>query len=95
MIGLSVTSTIQRDTDLLFSAVDQELVIFQINKCAYFSLDEVGADIWRRLETPVTVSALCSALADDYDAAPSDIERDVLALLNDMIGAELIILQQP
>lgn len=95
MMQIDVTTSISRDNNLLFASVDSELVIFQISKSAYFALDQVGTDIWHRLEEPVTVSVLCDALADEYDADRADIERDVLALLNEMYVADLIILQQP
>ena len=95
MIQIDAATSVSRDNNLLFSSVDSELVIFQISKSAYFSLDKVGTDIWLRLEEPVIVSVLCDALADEYDADRADIERDVLALLNEMYVADLIIPQQP
>lgn len=95
MIRIDATTSVSRGNDLLFSSVDGEMVIFNIGQGAYFSLDPVGTDIWNRLATPVTVSALCDALADEYDADRADIERDVVALLNEMQAADLLILQQP
>lgn len=95
MSEISSTTIVSRDADLLFSAVNRELVIFQIKQGAYFSLDEIGADIWRRIEAPVTVSALCDDLATDYAADRATIERDVLALFAEMTAADLIDLRQP
>lgn len=95
MTEIQPTNIVSRDPGLLFSAVDCEIVVFQINQGAYFSLDEIGADIWRRIESPVTVATLCDDLAIEYAADRAIIEQDVLALLADMAAAELINLQQP
>ncbi|CCG42683.1 PqqD family protein [Magnetospirillum molischianum] len=95
MTELSSATTVLRDPELLFSPVNHDLVIFQVKQSAYFSLDEIGADIWRRIECPVTVSALCDDLATEYQADRAVIERDVLALLTQMTAAELIELRLP
>ncbi len=95
ILNVSLADTVVRYADLLFSAVDAEMVIFQVKQDAYFSLDEIGADIWHRLEQPIGVGALCEALGRDYEAEPATIHRDVLALLNQMAVAELIRIAPP
>ncbi|MEP6491756.1 MAG: PqqD family peptide modification chaperone [bacterium] len=59
----------------------------------YYDLDEIGSDIWERLAEPVRVSDLCQALAAAYDGEPLQIERDVLALLDDLAQQQLIVIQ--
>lgn len=95
MTELSTGTILERNRDMLFSHIDHEVVIFHMMKGAYFSLDEVGADIWSRLDTPMTVAALCDSLTADYDGDGAEIERDVLVLLADMKDAGLVILRQP
>ena len=95
MSGLSTGTTLVRNKDMLFSHIDQEVVIFHIMQGAYFSLDAIGADIWSRLDTPMTVAALRDSLTADYGADRAEIERDVLLLLTDMMGADLVTLPPP
>ncbi len=95
MTELTSSATVVRSPELLFSSIDRELVIFEIKQDTYFSLDDIGADIWRRLERPVAVTALCSGLAEHYVAEPSVIERDVLVLLAEMQAAGLVVVSAP
>ncbi|WP_019644070.1 PqqD family protein [Novispirillum itersonii] len=95
MSGLSAGTTLVRNKDMLFSHIHHEVVIFHMMKGAYFSLDAIGADIWSRLDTPMTVAALCDSLTADYDGDRAEIERDVLLLLADMMDTDLVIPHQP
>jgi hypothetical protein len=70
--------------------MDDEVVILSVERGSYFGLDEIGSEIWHRLETPVRVEALCDALVAKYDADRSIIERDVLALLERLVAEGLI-----
>lgn len=90
MTKISSSDTVVRDNDLLFSAVNNEMVIFQIRQDTYFALDEIGTDIWQRLAQPCAVAELCRDLVQDYDADYAVIERDVLTLLNAMAAADLV-----
>ena len=67
-----------------------ELVLMSLESGKYYGLDEIGSEIWRRLETPARVSSLCGDLAAAYDAPADLIERDVLALLHRLLDEDLI-----
>jgi hypothetical protein len=72
---------IQRRADALTADVAGELVLMSVEQGKYFGLDEVGTDIWHRIEQPIAVGRLCASLAVDYLADAATIERDVVALL--------------
>lgn len=78
---LTLSSKIRRSDDSLSAEVDDALVLMSIDRGNYYSLDVIGADIWRQLEHWITVSELCAILGKEYDADPETIGRDVLALL--------------
>ena len=67
-----------------------EIVLMSVEAGKYYGLDEIGGIIWRRLETPVRLDTLCAELATDYDAEPAVIERDVLALMAEMVAHGLV-----
>ncbi|MBF0375281.1 MAG: PqqD family protein, partial [Alphaproteobacteria bacterium] len=60
-----------------------------VDRGVYCGLDAIGSDIWRRLEQPIRVDALCADLARDYDAPDETIAADVLALLARLLEQEL------
>lgn len=56
-------------------------MLMSIARGRYVGLDDIGSDIWRRLQEPQMVGSLCASLAQDYDADPEIIEREVIELL--------------
>lgn len=87
---LSLTSTICRSEDQLSTEIDNETVLMSIEQGCYYGLDTIGTDIWRRLDKPVTVSDLCAALSEEYDADIETIRNDVLMLLNQLAVKGLV-----
>jgi len=87
---LSLASTVCRSENNLAAEIDDELVLMSVEKASYYGLDAIGADIWRRLDKPVLVSDLCTALGNEYDADADTIRRDVLALLERLAAEGMI-----
>ncbi len=87
---LSLSSAIRRSENSLSAEVDGTLVLMSIQHGAYYSLDSIGAEIWRRLDRPMLVTELCTMLKEEYDADQFTIQRDVLALLESLNKERLI-----
>ena len=85
-----------RDTRLVLSdeqvstALGDETVILGMRDGVYYGLDAVGARVWALLATPRRVSELVGTITREFDVAPHECERDVLALLDDLSARELI-----
>jgi hypothetical protein len=56
----------------------------------YYDLDIISSDVWARLATPIQVSALCTALTNEYEGEPEIITADVLSLLSKFHEQKLI-----
>jgi hypothetical protein len=87
---VSLTSFVQWSADQLAATVDQEVVILSVERGSYYGLDDIGSEIWQRLATAVRVDALCTSLAEKYEADRPTIERDVLQLLEKLVAEGLI-----
>jgi hypothetical protein len=72
--------------------IDGEIVLMSLEKGRYYSLDDIGSAIFRRLREPVLVSVLCDELALEYRAEPAVVEQDVLDLLRSMLENGLVAL---
>jgi hypothetical protein len=87
---LSLTSLVRLTDGLISAPVDGEVVILSVERGTYYGLDEIGTEIWQRLESPMRVDALCDDLAPKYDADRQTIERDVLGLLESLLAEGLV-----
>lgn len=77
----SRTDTVCRAADVLSAVLDHDCILLDIDAAKYLQLNPVGAEIWKRVESPVSVGELCQQLYARFDAAPETIDRDVIAFL--------------
>jgi hypothetical protein len=87
---LSLTSLVKSANDLISAPVNNEVVILSVERGTYYGLDEIGTEIWQRLESPMRIDMLCEELAAKYAADRQTIERDVLALLESLFAEGLV-----
>ena len=71
-------------------ALGEEAAILHMPSGVYYGLDPVGARVWKLLEEPKSVEALCTAIVDEYDVASAKCESDLLVLLEKMRAEGLI-----
>ena len=55
--------------DFLAADVGNKHVLMNVDKGVYIGLDDVGKDIWGRLEEPQTIAMLCERLQTAYAVA--------------------------
>jgi len=91
-----VTTTLRGDDKVSWSPsqlateVDGEVVLLSIFQGSYYSLNDTGSMIWRKLREPIAVSALCDELGQEFKGDGETIKRDVMALLDRMLEDGLI-----
>jgi hypothetical protein len=88
--AISDATEISRSPSVLTAEVDGEIVMMSIEQGRYFGLDDIGSDIWKRLEAPCSFAALIDRLAADYAADRATIAADVRALLEQMAAEDVV-----
>lgn len=84
----------ERNPEFIFRKIVNETVLVPIHQdvadmdCLY-TLNEVGASIWARLEKPATLVDLQAGLLEEYDADPETLAADLDGFIAEMaaIGA--------
>lgn len=88
---LDPTSTIVLAPAVVSTAIPGEVVILDPTSDRYFSLEGVGAHVWARLQAgPATLGELTAAVVDEYEVDAATAERDLRALLDDLVGRGLV-----
>jgi len=80
----------QQAQGLMSSQIDGELVLMSVENGFYYGLDSIGADIWGRLEEPVSLEQLVDQLCKEYAGERSKIRQDVQSLLDDMCTQRIL-----
>jgi hypothetical protein len=84
------SATVVAAGDLLASEFGDELVILNLRDGVYYGLEDVGARIWKLLQKPVSVIAICDEIVAEYDVEPRRCERDLRSLLGELLAKGLV-----
>jgi hypothetical protein len=87
---IEIEDTVAWSGKALASQISEEVVLMNLERGYYYSLDDIGSEIWRRLEQPVSVATLCQSLTAKYHAEAATVTADVLTLLNKLLEHDLI-----
>jgi hypothetical protein len=93
-----MTSTVEISQNLIIKAIQEQLssevsgeaVILELNSGVYYGLNETGAIIWQWLQEPKKVSEIRTLILTEYDVEPEKCDRDLEAILKEMLAAGLI-----
>lgn len=88
--AISDRTLISRSALVVTTEVDGEILMMTITDGRCFGLNDIGSDIWQRIQSPCTFAELLERLAADYDAGYTTIRTDVRALLAHMVAQNLI-----
>jgi Coenzyme PQQ synthesis protein D (PqqD) len=73
-------------------ALDDELFLVDLRDQSIYHLNAMGAGLWRLLQQPSTATEAIGVLQAAFPAVdPQRIEHDVIALLDDLLSADLIV----
>jgi hypothetical protein len=87
---------INRDSIVCWSSeavateVNGEVVLMNLERDRCHGLGSTGSAIWRRLREPMRVAELMAQLEAEYEAAPGEIQSDVLQALGEFAAEGLI-----
>jgi hypothetical protein len=84
------TTLVSRNRSILTAEVGAETAMMSLEQDRYFGLDDIGGDIWRRLQVPRTFGDLIDELMGDYDASRATITEDVRKILMEMAAHDLV-----
>ena len=88
----TLTTRVAPHPDVVWRLVEGEVVLLNITSGQYYSLDEVGTRVWSLLpQTGSSLEALRNALLGEFDADPSDIDRDLQDLFGRLLAADLVV----
>lgn len=89
-MSLSQQSVVTVTKDQVSCSLGAEAAVLNTKQGIYYGLDPIGAQVWKLLHTPRKVADIHEVLLQEYDVEPERCQRDLLALLEDLLGAGLI-----
>lgn len=87
---IKLETPLKRAENILFSEIDQDKVMIDIERGAYFGMNPVAGDIWDMLETPHTPQQIIDKLLTEYEVDAEICENETLAVLQRMAHLKLV-----
>ncbi len=84
-----------RNENIIFRKIEDEYILVPMLASSdevehIFNLNQVGADVWERIDGKKTVKDIVGALVMEYEGEPEEVEGDVIEFLNDILDAGII-----
>jgi hypothetical protein len=73
-----------------FTLLDDDWLALDAEAAYCYSLNEAAMAIWRLIEQPTSVAALCTALRQQFAVDAQTCQNDVLEILNELAEAGLV-----
>jgi hypothetical protein len=77
--------------DVVARQVGEEMVLLDLESGTYYTLNEVGAVVWRKLGAGETLDAIVDAIVTEFDAEAPAVRDDVARLVADLRSHRLLL----
>jgi hypothetical protein len=88
--GAVLTDVVCVTANQMASRVGDELAILDLDRSVYYGLDAVGARVWELLQTPTALSAVLSAVVEEFEVDREVASVDLLALVDELVDKDLV-----
>lgn len=87
---IELETALKRAENILFSEIDQDKVMIDIERGAYFGMNPVAGEIWDMLETPLTPQQVIQKLITIYEVDSETCQTETLQVLQRMAHLKLV-----
>lgn len=78
-----------RSSSVVHTEMNEQTMLMNIEEGKYYSLSQVGSQIWRLLENPTRVDALIAQLEEEFEVTEQECRDQTHEFLQDLIKRQL------
>lgn len=79
--ALDLSATVKRNDAIVFTDLDDTIVMMDVDEGQYYELDPIAARIWNIIENGQAVESICKTLAEEFDVDPNTCQQETLEFL--------------
>lgn len=87
---IKTNNVVSRRSDIDTTDLNGEIVMMDLEKGRYFSLNGVGSRIWEIIDEPIEINKIVDSLLEEYDVNRNECEENVLEFLDKLNNANII-----
>ena len=88
--SIQPSSRVARSEAIVFTELDDTVLMMDVEEGRYYELEPVGARIWALIESRPRIAEVCEALVADYEVAPDVCGDEVREFLNELRRREVV-----
>ena len=88
--GLGPSSVLVRNENIVFTDLDDTIVMMDVDEGQYYELDPVAARIWTLMDERQTLRSICEALMEEYDIGAETCEEDTREFVQAAVGMRIV-----
>ncbi|WP_439815133.1 PqqD family peptide modification chaperone [Zavarzinia sp. CC-PAN008] len=88
---LTSQSIVSRADGFIEADADGEVLALHVENGTCYGFNKVGSAVWTLIEQPTSVAAICESLMQRYDVDQATCERQVVDLLEELRGEDMIV----
>jgi pyrroloquinoline quinone biosynthesis protein D len=88
---LGPESRFRRREGLLAQRAADARILLNPEDGQYYALDEIGGRVWDLCDGTRSVAAMVEEICREYEAAPEEVQADVLELLAELSDGKLVV----
>lgn len=90
MQTMTLNDRVRIPEEVVFHKVEEEMVLLNLETGFYYGLDLVGSRMWKLLAEKGSLRAVFETMAEEYEVAPEELQRDILHLVQELQAKRLI-----
>lgn len=79
-----------KNTIILTSHIDDEVVMMSSEKGMYYNLNPIGSRIWELLDIPQSLESLCAQLMEEYDVDEATCKQETVEFIQSLLERGLV-----
>jgi Coenzyme PQQ synthesis protein D (PqqD) len=90
MPNIHLDTKILAAKDVLSAELGDEISLLNVKSGTYFTLNTVGASVWRQIQVTTSLARIKAQILSEYDVEDQCCERDLRQLVADLEASGLI-----
>lgn len=92
-VRVTMTTPLQAHDDVVARAVGDEMVLLDLQTGIYYTLNSVGATVWRGIEDALTATEILDRVVAEYDVDVATARADIDYILGELVQQSLLIVK--
>lgn len=94
-LKLKVMTRISAGPEVIFAELGDEVSLLCVQTGVYYSLNSLGAAIWRKIQQSKTLAEIKSELIEEYEVDEVRCESDLIRIVGDLRNHGLVETDEP